>query len=159
MYSYDRRTAGLANTICRGFVIHGVDLDLELAEKLLAGKLDLRDLLKLVPLRTETVGEWWWMIQKPSDLKESQAYAVSGADTLSDNLYRLDDLRSGEDDDMFTDMAVVLIGKRPEGWDSQNNEEPWMDPQQWPTVRLTHVLYLDGKDRWQKVNAPLTVRI
>jgi hypothetical protein len=179
VYSYDRRIADAderqkarAHQVCRGFHVD-VDIrrkDLDWLDKLKEGRLTLSDLLKKVPLRTEDVGIWWFLMTDSSWIEDAQDYALDETELVQGDFVQnwLEEFQTGESDEVGLQIPIVLIAKRPKGWDPDENPEEmgglmgnsYIDPNRWPKVRLEKVQYYDGKDRWRTLSAGgLTVRL
>ena len=134
--------------IARGINVLVTIKDVKIAHGVLDGTLSAEQVLKFIKGGT---GIWWYILGRDgASIRDAQDFAKKEDDlTESFGQYLLSDMESGRSKDIYVEMPIVLVAKRPRGWEPDDNPSEgygldgnsYIDTDRWKTVELISVQY------------------
>lgn len=148
--------------ICRG-INATVTVNLEQADRILNGEMDGKEIVSFL----EDAGIWWYDMEKDgaSMIEEAKEFAMKEDDlTQGFGKYCYDLLKKGESKTEEVELPIVLVAKKPKGWDYEKNPlqqgglngNSYIETSRWKSVQLLRVLYFSNKG-W--VEKPVSAKI
>lgn len=142
------------HTISRGIEAN-VEANIGLYHKIKDGTATAEDVLGMVD--TKRVGNYWYSHQDGAGLDDSKEFAYTEEGIDGENRKEVESRFADGQKRVSFSVSVVLEGKQPVGWDSEDNPpsfgmgNSYINTKKWKEVQLTAVHYKAGDGKWRAI--------